>query len=196
MLRSLALAAAAALMTAPAALAEVSLGEVSNYFQSFRTAKSPFTQINADGTISTGTLFIKRPGRMRFEYDPPTEQLVLAGAGQVAIFDGRSNTRGEQYPLSETPLSIILADRVDLTRSGMVTGHTSDGTTTSVTAMDPDRPEIGSIRLVFTEGPTELRQWVITNGSGEQTTVILGALEKGGDFPPSTFSLELARQRF
>ena len=78
----------------------------------------------------------------------------------------------------------------------MVQDHGSDGTTTSITAVDPERPEIGSIKLVFTEGPTELRQWVTTNGTGEQTTVILGELVRGVDLPPSTFSLELAKQRF
>ena len=198
-MRRLATAATAALISLAAALpaaAEVSINEISNYFASFRTGQSKFTQVNADGSISTGTLYIKRPGRMRFEYDPPVEQLVLAGGGQVAIFDGRSNVANEQYPLSETPLSIILAENVDLARSGMVTAHGSDGTTTSLTAQDPDRPEIGSIRLVFTEGPTELRQWVTTNSVGEQTTVILGELVRGVDLPPSTFSLDLAKQRF
>ena len=187
-------AALSAVMALPAA-AEVSLNEVSQYFGAFRTGKAQFTQVNGDGSIATGTLYIRRPGRMRFEYDPPLDQLVLAGGGQVAIFDGRSNTTAEQYPLSETPLSIILAENVDLARSGMVTAHTSDGTTTSVTAQDPQRPEIGSIKMVFTENPVELRQWVTTNSTGEQTTVILGELERGGDFPPSTFSIEVAKQR-
>ena len=190
-----ALAAALSVAAALPAAAEVSLNEVSQYFAGFQTGKSQFTQVNGDGSIATGTLYIRRPGRMRFEYDPPLDQLVLAGGGQVAIFDGRSNTTAEQYPLSETPLSIILAENVDLARSGMVTAHTSDGTTTSVTAQDPRRPEIGSIKMVFTESPVELRQWVTTNSTGEQTTVILGELERGGDFPPSTFSIEVAKQR-
>ena len=194
-MRKLALAALAAILSVPAQ-AEVSLAEISSYFGTFRTAEAEFTQVNGDGSISTGTLYLKRPGRMRFEYDPPVEQLVLAGAGKVAIFDGRSNVANEEYPLSETPLSIILAERVDLTRSGMVTGHGSEGATTHVTAMDPERPEIGTLKLVFTENPVELRQWVVINGTGEETTVILGELKKGADFPPSTFSIELAKQRF
>jgi outer membrane lipoprotein-sorting protein len=70
-------------------------------------AQSTFTQINADGTVATGQFYIQRPGRARFEYDDD-DLLVIAGGGQLAIFDGRGNTTAEQYPLSQTPLSIIL----------------------------------------------------------------------------------------
>ena len=178
---------------------QISLAEISRYFnEELVTAEGEFTQINPDGTISTGTIYIKRPGRVRFEYNPPEESIVMAAGGSLAIFDPRSNTRPERYPLSETPLSIILARNVDLTRARMVTNHTSDGTTTTVTAQDPDHPEYGNIRLIFTGNPTELRQWVITDDLGEQTTVILGDLKKGGRIPESRFNIlaELRRRGF
>jgi Outer membrane lipoprotein carrier protein LolA len=76
----------------PASAQELSLSEVSAYFNALQTAQGGFTQINADGTISTGTIYIKRPGRMRFEYAAPDNSMVIAGGGQVAIFDPRSNT--------------------------------------------------------------------------------------------------------
>ena len=187
-LRSL---AAAALLCAAAwpAAAQVSLSEIGAYFNAFRTAKADFTQVNADDTISTGTLFIHRPGRVRFEYDPPEDQLVMAGGGQVAVFDGKASGGPEQYPLARTPLKIILADRVDLSRERMVTAHTSDGTTTTVTAQDPEHPEYGNIRLVFTDDPVQLRQWVVTNGADEETTVILGEMATGGSVPAQMFSI-------
>ena len=174
------IASAAAFAALPgAALAKIPLSRLSAYLNSIQTARGEFTQINADGTISTGTLYIRRPGRVRFEYNPPDESLVMAGGGQVAIFDGKSNTGPEQFPLRQTPLNLILARRVDFARSGMVVAHTSDGNTTTVTAQDPERPEVGTIRLVFTDDPVELRQWVITDEAGQQTTVVIGRLETG-----------------
>jgi outer membrane lipoprotein-sorting protein len=184
------LAATAAVAILPrAAAAKIPLSELSAYLNAIETARGEFTQINADGTISTGTLFIRRPGRVRFEYAPPDESLVMAGGGQVAIFDGKSNTGPEQFPLRQTPLNLILARQVDLGRSGMVVAHASDGNTTSVTAQDPERPEIGTIRLVFTGDPVELRQWVITDEAGQETTVVLGRLETGVSLGSRMFNI-------
>lgn len=166
----------------------IPLADLSAYLNAMQTAESPFTQINSDGTVSTGTVYIHRPGRVRFDYDGD-DLLVMAGGSQVAIFDGRASGPPEQYPLSETPLRIILERNVNLSQSGMVTDHTFDGTATRVVARDPQRPNVGSIALVFTPNPIELRQWVITDEGGAQTTVILGALRQGGRIPAGYFSI-------
>lgn len=166
----------------------IPLSDLSAYLNDIRTAEGSFTQVNADGSVSTGSIFMHRPGRVRFEYDGE-DTLVMAGGGQVAIFDGRANAAPEQYPLRETPLSVILARDVDLSADEMVRAHDSDGTTTRVVAQDPDRPDIGSIALVFTGDPIELRQWIITDQGGSQTTVILGELETGGRLPARLFSI-------
>ncbi|MEM8539057.1 MAG: outer membrane lipoprotein carrier protein LolA [Pseudomonadota bacterium] len=166
-------------MTMPAAAEKISLGEISRYLNSFKTASGEFTQINADGTISTGQIYIKRPGRVRFEFNPPARTLVVADGDTVGVIEGRGNTQPEAYPLHRTPLKIILARNVDFSRARMVTGHSSDGQSTIVRAQDPDNPEYGNIELVFTGTPTELRQWVINDGSGNKTTVVLGELNKG-----------------
>lgn len=173
--------ACALILSAPAAWAaeKLPLAAISEYLNALTTAQSPFTQINDDGSLSTGTLYLHRPGRMRFEYDPPDSAVVIAGGGTVVIHDPKSNQPPESYPLRRTPLSIILADTVDLDRADMVVGHGFDGTATVVTAQDPENPEYGSIDLMFTADPIELRKWVIHDGSGGQTTVILGALETG-----------------
>lgn len=182
--------ALAGLAASPSLAQQVSLAQVSNYLNSFTSAEGEFTQINADGTISTGTVYIKRPNRVRFEYNPPEESLVVAGGGQVAIFDPRSDSGPDRYPLNQTPLKIILESNVDLTRTNMVTGHTSDGTTTTVTAQDPERPEYGSIQMVYTSNPIELRQWIVTDDVGQQTTVILGDLQKDGRVPDILFNIQ------
>lgn len=179
-----------AALALPAAAQQLSLQQISGYLNQLQTAQGGFTQVNGDGTISTGTIYIKRPGRIRFEYAPPDNSLVIAGGGSVAIFDPRSNTGPERYPLNQTPLSIILAQNVDFSRARMVTGHTSDGTTTTVTAQDPDHPEYGSIQLVFTAAPVELRQWIVTDDTGSATTVILNDVASGGSIGDRLFNIQ------
>ncbi len=180
----------------PASAQKLSLGQISAYLNDLKTATGAFTQVNGDGTISTGTIYIKRPGRVRFEYNPPEAALVMASGGQVAIFDPKSNAGPESYPLAQTPLKIILDRDVDLGRARMVTNHQSDGATTTVTAQDPERPELGSIQLVFTADPVELRQWVVTDNAGTETTIILGDLIKGARMGDSRFDIqsEIARR--
>lgn len=172
----------------PAFAEKLSVRDISAYLNSFTTARAEFTQINGDGSISTGDLAMRRPGRARFDYDDEAG-LVIAGGGQVAIFDPVSNTRPEQYPLRRTPLTHILARNVDLGRSGMLMQHEYDGTSTSVTLQDPDHPEYGNIRLVFTDAPVTLRQWVITNDSGGETTVILGDMLTDVDLGARMFNI-------
>ncbi len=176
-------------LATPAAAEKISLNELSKYLNGLKTVVSDFTQINADGTISTGKVYISRPGRVRFEYAKPDKTLVMAGGGQVAVFDGKSNQPPEQYPLSKTPLSIILAENVNLGKARMVTAHKEEKNTTTVTAQDPAHPEYGNIKMVFTGSPTELRQWVVTDNTGQKTTVILGELQKGVQIGPSKFSI-------
>lgn len=176
-----------AAMSLPAAAEKLSLGEISRYLNSLVTAQGQFTQINEDGTISTGRILIRRPGRVRFEYDPPEAALVVADGATVGIIDPRSNDGPQGYPLNRTPLSIILARNVDLSRARMVTGHSSDGTTTTVRAQDPDNPDYGSIDLVFTADPVELRQWVINDSGGGRTTVVLGDLQTGVQLADEAF---------
>ncbi|ANB33610.1 LolA family protein [Rhodovulum sulfidophilum] len=175
----LSLALAALLAATPVLADPIPLSSLSAYLNSFQTAQADFTQINADGSISTGTLSIKRPGRARFEYAPPEKALVLAGGGQVAVYDDKSNQPPEQYPLKRTPLNLILERNVDLGRARMVVGHAEDGTSTRVVAQDPEHPDYGTITLVFTNDPVELRQWIITDEAGSQTTVVLGQLKTG-----------------
>jgi outer membrane lipoprotein-sorting protein len=187
-IRTLALAPALIIGLAFPALAErIPLSQISNYLNQMTTLTSEFTQINPDGTVSTGTVYIKRPGRVRFEYDNDNT-LVLASGGNVAVFDSKSNGGPQQYPLSQTPLSIILDANVDLGRANMVTGHSEQNNATIVTAQDPKRPQNGNIQMVFSN-PTELRQWIVTDDSGQKTTVILGDMTKGGSIPASRFSI-------
>jgi outer membrane lipoprotein-sorting protein len=191
-MRFIAILTALMLTAIPAAAQQLSLNTLSNYLNQLTSAESAFTQINADGTISTGTLYMRRPGKMRFEYNPPEQALVMANNGGVFVFDRKLGGEPETYPLNRTPLGLILARNVDLSRANMVVAHGFDGTATTVTAQDPENPEYGSIELKFTSDPVELRQWVITDDSGGQTTVVLGALERK-QLANSLFNVEIER---
>jgi outer membrane lipoprotein-sorting protein len=175
----------------PAAAEKLSMAEISAYLNALKSAQTRFVQVNADGSQSTGTVFIKRPGRARFEYDPPVEALVMAGGQQVAIFDPKSNSGPTQYPLKRTPLNLILARRIDLGTARMVVGHGEQDGMTTITAQDPKNPEYGSIRLFFSHEPITLRQWVITDGAGDQTKVILGDLDRDVEFGSAMFSIPM-----
>jgi len=194
-LSALAAAATLALLTALPARAEIAVGEISRYLNSFDTARAAFTQVNADQTISTGDLTIRRPGRARFDYDAPNKGLVIAGGGQVAVFDPVSNTAPEQYPLAQTPLNLILRQNVNLGASRMVVRHAGDATQTAITLQDPENPQYGNIELVFTPSPTTLRQWKITDDGGQQTTVILGDMATGVNLASNQFNIPLELRR-
>lgn len=192
----IALAAILALYAGAAAAQQLSLAQISQYLNQLQTAQGGFTQINSDGTLTTGQIYIKRPGRVRFEYDPPEQSLVVAGGGQVAVFDGRSNTGPERFPLSQTPLAVLLRRDVDLTQERMVTNQTFDGTATTVTAQDPDHPEYGNIQMVFTANPVELRQWIVTDDLGTQTTVILNDMTPGGQIREILFNIQAEMRKW
>ena len=191
-IRMIVASAGLVLSSLPVAADKLSLSAISTYLNTLDTVTAPFTQINDDGTISTGMIYIKRPGRARFEYNAPADALVVVGASQVAIFDGKSNAGPQQFPLKRTPLNLILARNVNLKKEKMVVGHNYDGTVTTVTAQDPENPQMGTIKLNFTAKPAELRQWIITDNTGAKTTVILGELEKSASLRNSLFSITAA----
>lgn len=195
MKRLIAAFTATLLISGPAVAKELSLNEISNVLNRLGQAETSFTQINADGSRSTGKLSIHRPGRMRFEYDPPNEVLVIAGGGNVAIFDDAGDDTPDSYPLRRTPLNILLERRVDIASSEMILGRTYDGKLTTVLAQDPEHPEYGTIAMRFGGDPVALREWTITNEFGEKTTVRLGELQPVGRLSAFLFDIRYERQR-
>lgn len=192
---ALALFLAATLTPAgPAAAQAIPLAQLSAYLNSITTAEADFVQVNADGSRSTGKVTIRRPGNMRFDYAGRGGGLVLASDGQVAVFDGKSNQGPQSYPLSRTPLNLILGRDIDLSRARMVVGQQFDGANTIIVAQDPDHPELGQLQLVFAPGPV-LRQWVVTDESGGRTQVSLGPLTMGKSYPFTLFSIAHETER-
>ena len=172
----------------------LSLAQISSYLNGLSTLKSEFRQFNDDGSVSTGTLYIRRPGRMRFEYDPPEQALVLASASAVYIIDRKSNQPPETYPLRRTPLNLILGRNINLGRANMVQEVLHYEDRSVVTAADPDNPDSGFIELTFAADPIALREWVIYDAAGGQTRVVLGDIETGLDLPSSLFDPDRERR--
>ncbi|WP_370227695.1 outer membrane lipoprotein carrier protein LolA [Cognatishimia sp.] len=197
--RSLILAAALSAALPLASLAQeieeveqrpLSLEELSAYLNSLKTVETTFTQINWDNSISTGQLWLKRPGRIRLEYDAPDAGLLMAIGGSLAIFDKKSNQPPERYPVRRTPLWLLLERNVDLTDQKMVVGHGFDGSHTWVEAMDPKRPEHGSIQLRFTSDPVSLKGWVTFDAHGGNTMVALDAFDQDVEIDNNFFNIQ------
>ena len=183
------------LLTLPAGAKEVPLDVLSAYLNSLTTAEANFVQVNADGSKSKGKIYIQRPGRARFEYAAPDKNLVIAAGGQVVIFDARSNQPPEQYPLARTPLNLILAQSVNLGTAKMVVGHREVGDVTVVKAQDPKHPDYGTIDLIFSANPVALKQWIITDDIGNQTSVTLSDLVVGQTYGSGLFSKEIEMRK-
>lgn len=168
-----------------------SLDALSAYLTGLDTVKARFVQTNSDGSKSRGTMFIKRPGRARFEYDD-LEALVVAGGGQVAVFDSLKNASSDIFPLRRTPLNLILARNVNLRKARMVTAHGEyPGGQTVLDAQDPKNPEYGTIRLYFDRDPLALAGWVITSETGEKTRVDFEPFQPAGNLSTRMFNIPL-----
>ena len=189
-------AAAGATAAAPAfAARELSLDEISRYLRGLGTVKANFAQLTDDGHRSNGTLYMRRPGRARFEYSDQ-DLLMMASGGQVGIFDGGSNSRrAERYPLSRTPLHLFLERNPNLADRSMVYQKSYADGLTSVFARDPKNPSYGTIELRFESEPVRLKEWVVTDGTGSRTKVALGQMQEVGNIPSSLFSITYEEQR-
>ena len=179
----------------PVAAEKISLNQISSYFNAMTTAEAQFSQITDTGETSTGRLFIRRPGRIRFEYDPPEATLVVVGGGQVAVFDPKSRDEPLRFPLRHSPLNLVLERKVDLAQRDMVVAHFEAESQTAVTLQDPENPDYGFIQLIFTNNPVQLRQWVVQDNSGGRTHIVLDSLTQGGRLSNVFFNIQHEMQK-
>jgi outer membrane lipoprotein-sorting protein len=136
-----------------------------------------WTVIDARGHASEGAVYLKRPGRARFEYDPPSGLVVVSDGRSVSIADNRLMTFQRQ-PLATTPLALLLATTVQLDRSVDVTDveRTADGFV--IVARDPSGKNAGQLALSFADTPLQLTGWTITDARGGATRVRLKNLQE------------------
>ncbi len=160
---------------------------VQNYLNSLHTLKARFLQVAPDGAVTHGTAWLERPGRMRFQYDPPTPLLLVAGHGFVLFSDSKLG-QTSNIPIGQTPLGILLAPRIDLTGGELrVTEIRRLPGELQVTLVRGANPGEGSLTLTFATDPLSLRQWSVTDPQQQRTTVTLTDARTGGSFDQTLF---------
>ena len=168
-----------------------SLANISQYLQNLKILKADFSQTNPDDTISSGTILIKRPGRMRFEYYKPDNTLVLVSAGALAIFDPNGDDKPITYPIRNNPISLILKGEVDLLNSRIVGNYKVSDEKGVLMIKDPKTPELGSVELVFTGAKPELEKFTIINENGSSTSILLKDIQYPKKLNDTLFSIPL-----
>lgn len=171
---------------------QVDATAINTYLTGLRSAQGGFRQTNPNGSVQTGTFYLAKPGRIRFEYDTPKGAMVIADGSWVGVFDPKSNRNPTRYPLNSTPLGLLLRDRISLTEPGMVQGATRDDTATHITVVDPENPKAGSMVMSFSNQPIALTSWEITTQTGARTRVDITNLTPGVVPDRSLFNIELA----
>ena len=172
-----------------------SLANISQYLQNLKILKADFSQTNPDDTISSGTILIKRPGRMRFEYNKPDKTLVLVSAGALAIFDPKGDEKPITYPIKNNPISLILKGEVDLLNSEIVTKFEVSVEKAVLKIIDPKKPERGSLELVFSGTTPVLEKFTIKNENGSSTSISLKDIEYPKKLNETLFSIALETQK-
>lgn len=170
------------------------LDKATAYIQGLSSAKGRFVQTDQRGTQTQGTFYLQRPGKARFAYDPPAGLLVVSNGNNVNIFDSRLKTY-ESYPLSKTPLNLLLAREVRLDRGVVITDvrPLADGFT--IVAQDAKRQALGRISIDFSNGPTALMGWTVTDIKGGQIRVRLADFAETADLDPKLFVLTDPRRK-
>jgi outer membrane lipoprotein-sorting protein len=163
------------------------LGRIEQYLNGLRTLKGRFLQIAPDGGTSEGTVWLQRPGRMRFEYDPPAPFLLVAGFG-ILTFQDRKLDQVSNIPLGQTPLGILLADQVKLSGDVTVTELHREPGLIAVTTQRAGSPGDGSLTLYFDDKPLALRQWAVVDAQRRETRVSLYNVELGQSFDQALFN--------
>ena len=168
---------------------DADLLRISNYLNGLGSMRGDFVQVGPDGRLSRGEFALRRPGRLRFAFDPPNRALIVADGTWVGVCDTQIGVF-DRFPLSETPLDILLRDRVDLRDENAVQAIQRAEGQLRVRAIDPDAPEQGSITLIFSDVPLALRQWVIVDAQGLTTTVALEETQSNISLDPRLFVLD------
>jgi outer membrane lipoprotein-sorting protein len=164
------------------------------YLQGLAEAHGRFVQTDARGATSQGELFLKRPGKARFAYDPPSGLLVVSDGGAVAITDSRLKTF-DSYPLAATPLSLLLAKTIRLDRGVQVTRVATMSDGFAITARDGNKQTAGQIMLSFRDNPMTLAGWTVLDAQGRSTQVTISGLERASGLAPGLFVLKDPRPK-
>ncbi|RIY02426.1 outer membrane lipoprotein carrier protein LolA [Aureimonas flava] len=165
---------------------------VADHFSGVKTMKGNFVQFDAAGNQTEGTFFMERPGKIRFDYAGSPVR-VIADGSQVAVNNRKLNT-WDLYPLSKTPLKLLLDRRIDLSSANIQSVKEGPDLTTIVMG---DKSIFGNSRITMMFDPStlDLRQWTIRDAQGKDTTVMVYNVEEGGAVDNGLFSIPYAQIR-
>ncbi|MHA6685963.1 outer membrane lipoprotein carrier protein LolA [Mesorhizobium sp. A556] len=197
----LALAGAAAMNAVPGfrllaqaqAAVPVAAQKVADHFSSVKTMTGEFVQFGPKGEQTGGKFYLERPGRIRFNYDGSSKFQVISDGQSVVILNKKMKT-SDLYPLSKTPLKLLLDDKIDLSGDKVTSVKEEDDLTTIQLA---DKSVFGNskITMMFDPKSYELRQWTITDAQGKDTTVMIFNTKQGVSFAPDTFKIDYTANR-
>ncbi|HEY0235707.1 MAG TPA: outer membrane lipoprotein carrier protein LolA [Afipia sp.] len=164
--------------------------KVSAYLSSVQNMSGNFVQVGPDGSRTTGDLYLQKPGKVRFEYDSPSPIAIVADGTSVIVRDRKLATQ-DVYPLSQTPLRYLLADRIDLLRDTNVVNVSADDVYVSI-LIEEKQPLVGTSRLMLMIGAKDnkLKQWTVTDPQGYDTTVAVYNLDTAKKLDPNLFRID------
>jgi outer membrane lipoprotein-sorting protein len=167
--------------------------KVSAYLSNMQQLIGDFVQVGPDGSRVRGEFYIQKPGKVRFEYEPPSRIEIVADGQSVIVRDRKLATQ-DLYPLSQTPLRFLLSERIDLMRETNIIGVRADDTFVTIT-IEERQPLVGTSRLVMMVGAKDyqLKQWTITDPQGYDTTVAVSNLDNSKRPDPSLFKIDYTR---
>jgi outer membrane lipoprotein-sorting protein len=169
------------------------LDRISLYLSSVQTMVGNFVQIGPDGGRTEGTFYIQKPGKVRFQYNPPTPIDIIADGSSVVVRDRNLATQ-DLYPLSQTPLRYLLADHIDLIHDTDVVSVSADDTFATV-VIEEKQLVVGTSRLMlmFDAKDLTLKQWTVTDPQGLDTTVAVYNLDVTNKPDPNLFVINYQR---
>ena len=150
---------------------------VNGYLTGVRNLSGDFVHVGPDGSKAEGEFFLQKPGRVRFDYNPPSPIELIADGSSVVVRDRKLATQ-DLYPLSQTPLRFLLADRIDLLQDTNLVGISADDV--FITVVIEERQIIGGthrLMIMFNAKDTQLKQWTVTDPQGYDTTVAIYNLD-------------------
>ena len=165
------------------------LADISQKLAGVATMNGEFIQYDPDGTQRQGKFYIARPGRVRFQYDPPTTISVIADGESVLVFDKKLQTY-DIWPLSQTPLRLLLDSNLNLASSDRLRRVSVASDLVEVELQDDTKFSAGTLNLVFDRKTSELRQWTVTDQQGLQTLVTLYNVETGKQLAGDLFKID------
>lgn len=164
------------------------LARISAYLNAITSLKSNFVQVGPNGELDQGVIYARKPGRLRFEYAPPSPYLIVSDGVTIAVANSKLRTV-DRYPLVENPLNIILKDNIDLTKDARITSVERQAGSLRVTATQTDGVLKGQVTLIFRYPAIEIAQWIITDAQGLQTMIALKGPQTEIQLAPELFVL-------